>query len=143
MDAITELASFIPQDDIPLPALNSSSPSSSSSSKPNTTDTNTEYINEILDRLNIPRPKQAKPPPFPRTKADERKLKITLMTLSASDYEECLKGEKCRKKDKDHKCTAGHKSKAKASVKETEKSMSKPDVVYFPGWDKYVVKRVD
>ncbi|KIL65744.1 hypothetical protein M378DRAFT_161739 [Amanita muscaria Koide BX008] len=161
MDAIRELAAMAPKtresedgksSTILSPPFNPSSSSyfssssgsgSSSSSKPNPTTLNPDYIAEILERFNIAEPKQPKPPPFSRTKADDRKLKINVYTLSASDYEECLKGEKCRKKDKDGKCTAGHKSKTKATVREVERSSGGSDVVIYPGWDKYVVKKVE
>lgn len=131
MEAITELASVLPhtrlnEDNIPG--------SSSSSSKPQSND-NTEYINEVLDRLNIARPKQPKQPPFPRTRLDDKKLKITLMTVSASEYEELLRGDK----SPDGGCS--HKRKAKASLKEVDKH--RVDAVMYPGWDRYIVKKAD
>ena len=130
MEAITELASLLPQ--IRLKEGDNIPGSSSSSSKPQSND-NTDYINEVLDRLNIARPKQPKLPPFHRTRLDDKKLKITLMTVSASEYEDLLRGEKSRDG------SYSHKRKAKATLKEVDKN--RVDAVMYPGWDRYVVKK--
>ena len=133
MEAIAELASLVPQTQIngedtsPIPS------SSSSSSKPLSGD-DTDYISEVLDRLNIALPKRPKPPPFPRTRADERKLKITLVAVSASEYEEISRGDK-------YHAYSNHKRKAKASLKEVDKN--RVDAVVYPGWDRYNVKRMN
>lgn len=134
MEAITELASLLPQTRLNEEEKENIPGSSSSSSKPQSND-NTDYINEVLDRLNIARPKQPKPPPFHRTRLDDKRLKITLMTVSASEYEELLRhdGKNCSH--------SNLKRKAKASLKEVDKS--KADAVLYPGWDRYIVKKAD
>ena len=136
MEAITELASLLPQTRL-TEEENNIPGSSSSSSKPQSND-NTDYINEVLDRLNIARPKQPKPPPFHRTRLDDKRLKITLMTVSASEYEELLRHDGKKNNNCSH---SNYKRKAKASLKEVDKN--KADAVVYPGWDRYIVKKAD
>ncbi|KAF8629612.1 hypothetical protein AX15_003353 [Amanita polypyramis BW_CC] len=137
-EAIAELASLVPQIRISedAPPI----PSSSSSSKPLPGD-NTNYINEVLHRLNIARPKQPKAAPFPRMQAEERKLKITLMTFSASEYEELLRSENPHKRNDGNRAPSNKRRREKGSLKEVDKN--RVDAVVYPGWDRYIVKRAN
>ncbi|PFH48481.1 hypothetical protein AMATHDRAFT_65415 [Amanita thiersii Skay4041] len=123
IEAITELASMMPH--IQLDEI-SPVPGCSSSVEP-CTNSPSDYINVMLERLNISRPKRPQPP-FPRTYADERKLKITMQSVSASDYGDLDKGPQ-------RHVNAGQKHKG--SIKD----IGKVDAIPYPGWDRYVVDR--
>ncbi|KAF8636149.1 hypothetical protein AX17_003752 [Amanita inopinata Kibby_2008] len=140
IEAITELASLVPQNRTtpiapPLPSC------SSSSSKPSHRD-KSECVNEGLERLNVSSPKQPKVPPFPRTRGDERKLKITPMTVSGSDYDCMAHGNNgCGRHT--HVSIGQHSSHAKKNISNAKDDKPGVDVIVYPGWDRYVVKRVD
>ncbi|RDB26302.1 Outer envelope protein 64, chloroplastic [Hypsizygus marmoreus] len=163
-EATAELTSLLPPEPdrpSPKPNITPAAPSQSSSSSkdhiPPTTDSGSHTQ---------PRPKQPKQPPWPRTKADERRLKVVLIPASAAElaFEEYGK-QYAREAAAAAGCThphpwgnrgSGAKGKGKESaagkgasvntknikVKEVEEIMRAETVVY-PSWDRYIVKRSD
>jgi hypothetical protein len=109
--------------------------------------------------------KQGKQLPFPRTKADDRKLKIVLIPVTAEEM--ALEANNCPTHHHRHddmgkgkgkgkeKAIRSEKRKAKANLnvtesKKAEKSKWKEmeeivrsETVVYPSWDRYIVRRMD
>lgn len=90
---------------------------------------------DTLRRLGVPKPKPIKQPPFPKTAADERKLKIT--NLSGSEGFGSNRRQSMTSRHGKEKAGA----KRSKTVKEIEKM--RIDCPSYPGWDRYMVKKVD
>ncbi|KAH9481839.1 RNA polymerase II-associated protein 3 [Psilocybe cubensis] len=127
------------------PSMDDSNPSSSKqpSSFPKA------KITEDLRRLGVPEPKSTKQPPFPRTKADDRKLKITLLS---GQTENGTGTGKLRKMGTSiaadlNRPQTSRPGKEKAgttrSWKTKEMDRMRAECVTYPSWDRYLVKRVD
>ncbi|KJA25072.1 hypothetical protein HYPSUDRAFT_135179 [Hypholoma sublateritium FD-334 SS-4] len=86
-----------------------------------------ETFAEMLRRLGIPEPKPTKQPPFQRTRADDRKLKISLLA-GATD---ATHGK--------HRKGAGTMRTKRAH----EMELMRAECMTYPSWDRYTIKRVD
>ncbi|KAG5646497.1 hypothetical protein DXG03_003262 [Asterophora parasitica] len=133
-----------------------SSPSSSSSSKPGP---NPESLPKADSKARR-RAEQAKQPPWPPTKADERKLKVVLIPAPAVGmaFEEYGRhyarqaaaaghtSSPAVKNDKGSVASGkwpAHNDKMKHSkIREMEEIM-KTETVVYPSWDRYIVRRVE
>ena len=158
-EALAELASLIP-----LAAVNSSNGHSIDSSsgvsgddlKPSTSKQQTSEFSspslstqvvdmdpKTLQRLGIPKPKPLKQPSFARTKGDDRRLKIVLMSG----------GEIVRNRGnfpgngKENMFTISRHGKEKAgalrSQRAKEMERMKAECLVYPSWERYEVKRAD
>jgi hypothetical protein len=109
--------------------------------------------------------KQGKQLLFPRTKADDRKLKIVLIPVTAEEmaleehdesnnypthhHDDVGKGKGKEKEkairsrnEKRKKAVTGDKRAGKSKWKEMEEIVRSETVVY-PSWDRYIVRRMD
>lgn len=156
MDAIRELAALLypgGMDELDrLCATGRNNNSSSSSGSAHTPSSEKEQHQERLRRLGIPLPKN-KPPPFRRTRADDRKLKITL----TSWFGDGTNG-KHRKGPANSIFDLGYgpavqqpepvsrHGKEKAGTmrnrKTKEMDRMRAECVNYPSWDRYAVKKV-
>ncbi|KAJ7594818.1 hypothetical protein C8J56DRAFT_855334 [Mycena floridula] len=123
VEAINELLSFYPP--TTPPALAGSFSSGSSSSHELIAEPSRPHLPEVYERLGIAKAKLPKALPFPRTRADDRKLKITFLPGSLpSDQHHICEHSCCRAKEK-------AKKEPKTSVKGMEMAMMKKDKVVF------------
>jgi hypothetical protein len=131
-EALAELAALSrpPQDQDPTPT-NYLNPSSSTQAP------RTESDAEMLRRMGVAKPKPIKQPPFPRTSADERKLRVTIQSGSEGFGSNRKHGQK--KMSRHGKEKAGTKKSNAMTVIE-QMRMGCPS---YPGWERYVVKKVD
>lgn len=135
-EALAELISLRP----PKSSI-SSSPSASSSSGAQAEPSSPH----LHDRTGIGKPKPPKPLPFARTKADDRKLKMALLSTSLAS----VLPHSC-----DHLVEAFANSRGKEQIdklsgkggpgtRERLMEALRSESVSYPSWDRYVVKRVD
>jgi len=131
-EALVELAalSHTPQDQDSTP-VNYLNPSSSTQAP------RTESDAEILRRMGVAKPKPIKQPPFPRTTADERKLKITILSGSEGFGSNRKHGPNTMSRHGKEKAGA-KKSNAITVIERMRMECSS-----YPGWERYVVKKVD
>ena len=132
-EALLELAALIhpiTQDQDPTLAnyLNPSSSRQQSRTEPGA---------DTLRRLGVPKPKPIKQPPFPKTTADERKLKIVMLSGAEGFSSNRRHGQSTTSRQGKEK--AG--TKRSKTMREIEKM--RIDCPSYPGWDRYVVKKVD
>lgn len=173
-EAMAELISLLPPERLlkskPKSKLEPSPPAQSSSSSSKQPES--ESAPKLAEVNGKQRPKQPKQPPFTRTRADDRKLKVVLIPASAAEMaleefgrhvkEACVhpqhwgrNGEKDKGKGKGKgnasKVTAGGTGKGKGKVngkggrskfKEMEEIM-KSETVTYPSWDRYIVRRTE
>lgn len=130
-ESLAELAalSHTPQDQDSTPA-NYLNPSSSTQAP------RTESDAEMLRRLGVAKPKPIKQPPFPKTTADERKLKINILSGSEGFSSNRKHGQNTSRHGKEK--AGAKKSKAIAEIERMRMECSS-----YPGWERYVVKKVD
>jgi len=90
-----------------------------------------------------------KQPPFPKTHADDRKLKILLMSGFGDDTNGTAKSRKMgvgSPGDVKHHQQSRH-GKEKAGTRKTSKTKEmermRAECTSYPSWDGYVVKKVD
>lgn len=121
-EAIRELASILQQ----TPMV----PSNASSSKRDTAPS--ESNADLLERLGVRRPKQPKPAPFPKTRADERRLKIVTVPAPAAEISEIFCAHPFHRRE-----APGRPSKP-MNIEQL-----KTETFLYPSWDRYVVKRAD
>ncbi|KAF8813555.1 hypothetical protein BYT27DRAFT_7181119 [Phlegmacium glaucopus] len=160
-EALAELASLIPfaagnspnGSSIDSNHFNESNPStskqqpSSLSSSPST-----RMDPKSLQRLGIPKPKPIKQPSFARTKGDDRRLKIVLMSGAAGGSG----GDSVRNRGSGNSQTNGkenvsatvsrhgkEKAGALRSQKKKEMERMKAECLVYPSWDQYEVRRAD
>ncbi|KDR78589.1 hypothetical protein GALMADRAFT_64232 [Galerina marginata CBS 339.88] len=133
--------------------LGDENPSSSKQS----TNAQKEKKAEDLRRLGIPEPKPTKQPPFSRTRADDRKLKITLMSGMGSSGTGTGKYRKMglaggADSNSSHglqqkQQSASRHGKEKAGTMRTKKTKEmermKAECATYPSWERYVVKKAD
>ncbi|KAF8963130.1 hypothetical protein BDZ97DRAFT_1661948 [Flammula alnicola] len=151
VDAIRELTALIfppGEQDSSKASLNEDTNPSSSKQSSNA---QKEKHTEDLRRLGIPEPKPTKQPSFSRTRADDRKLKISLLSGSADGGNgkhrkagnpggDTIHGAQQQQPPSRH-------GKEKAGTMRTRKTKEmermRAECVTYPSWDRYVVKRVD
>jgi hypothetical protein len=147
-DAIRELTELLspPGDDNPnIVFLDSTNPSSS---KQPTTVTKEKHAGK-LRRLGIPEPKPTKQPPFPKTHADDRTLKIALLSGVGDGASGTAKFRKVGSAagDAQQQQPLKRHGKEKAGTMKTMKTKEiermRAECVTYPSWDRYVVKKVD
>jgi hypothetical protein len=88
-----------------------------------------------------------KPPPFPKTHADDRKLKIVLMSGLGDGANGAAKSRKMGGSLGDVQQQPSRHGKEKAGTMKTrntkEMERMRAECVTYPSWDRYVVKKVD
>lgn len=140
-EALAELTTLIPlvHKGHSNPSANSgdyANSSSSSKQPPSGADTDAN----TLQRLGVPKPKPIKQPSFPKTRADERKLKI--MALSGSEGFGLNKNAGTNQQS-----GQSRHGKEKAGTKKSKTTMEieqmRLECLSYPGWDRYVVKKAD
>ena len=162
-EALAELASLIP-----LAAINSSNgpsieislgvigdddskPStskqqSSESSSPSLSTQVLDMDPKSLQRLGITKPKPIKQPSFARTKGDDRRLKIVLMSGGDSVVRNRGNFQANGKENMFSNSMSRHgKEKAGVSRSQRTKEMErmKAECLVYPSWERYEVKRAD
>ena len=147
-DAIRELTELLspPGDDsTDLIFIDSANPSSS---KQPTTVTKEKHT-EKLRRLGIPKPKPTKQPPFAKTHADDRKLRIALLSGVGDGTSGIAKSRKVGSAvgDAQQQQPVRRHGKEKAGTMKTMKTKEmermRAECVTYPSWDRYVVKKAD
>ncbi|GLB44776.1 putative tetratricopeptide repeats [Lyophyllum shimeji] len=176
-EAIAELASLLPPDrPSPKPNIkqsNTPSPGSSSSAPipPSSSTSSSGTKKSGSGAEPTKRTEQSKQPPWPRTKADERRLKVVLIPASAAEkaFEEYGR-QYAREAAAASGCAHPHhgngngknKGKAAAGTAKTGtgkrpngdarskngriremKEIMRAETVVYPSWDRYVVKKAD
>jgi RNA polymerase II-associated protein 3 len=101
-----------------------------------------------LQRLGIPKPKPIKQPSFTRTKGDDKRLKIVLMSGAASDsvWNRGSGNSQTNGKENGSATISRHgKEKAGALRTQNTKEMEKmkAECLVYPSWDRYEVKKAD
>ena len=146
-DAIRELTELLHPpdgDNTSIVFLDSANPSSS---KQPTTVTKEKHA-EQLRRLGIPEPKPTKQPPFPKTHADDRKLKIALLSGVGDGANGTAKSRKMGSAAGDsqqqpQKRHGKEKAGTVKTMKTKEMERMRAECATYPSWDRYVVKKVD
>lgn len=140
-DAIRELTELLfPPDGVGF--SDSANPSSSVTK---------EKHSEKLRRLGIPEPKPTKQPPFPKTHADDRKLKIALVSGMGDGANGTAKsrkmgsaaGEAHQQQQQPLKRHGKEKAGTMKSMKTKEMERMRAECATYPSWDRYVVKKAD
>ena len=146
-DAIRELTELLfppGGDNVDIAFLDSANPSSS---KRPTTVTKEKH-SEKLRQLGIPEPKPTKQPPFSKTYADDRKLKIVLASGAGVGANGMAKSRKTvgAAGDAQQQPLKRH-GKEKAGTMKTMKTKElermRAECATYPSWDRYEVKKVD
>ena len=147
-DAIRELTELLfppGGDNTDIAFLDSANPSSS---KQPTTVTKEKH-SEKLRRLGIPEPKPTKQPPFSKTYADDRKLKIVLASGVGGGVNGMAKSRKTGSAagDAQQQQPLKRHGKEKAGTMKTMKTKEmermRAECATYPSWDRYEVKKVD
>lgn len=105
----------------------------------------------MLRRLGIPEPKPTKQPPFQRTRADDRKLKISLLAgATDATYGKHRKGVTPggeHNPSLQQPPTPSRHGKEKAGTMRTKRAhemeLMRAECMTYPSWDRYTIKRVD
>jgi hypothetical protein len=158
-EALAELVSLIPLAAVKSsngPSTEVSSGVSGDDSKPSTSKQQTSessspsLSSEVVDldpkslqRLGIPKPKPLKQPSFARTKGDDRRLKIVLM--SGGDSVRNRGNFQVNGKENMFTISRNGKEKAGALRSQRTKEMErmKAECLVYPSWERYEVKRAD
>lgn len=135
-EALGELLSLMPLPSTPFANVGNHTPSSSSSKQ----GAKIESDSDILRRLGVQKQKPTKEPPFARTRADDRKIKI--LTLPGS--EGFGTNKKVSTNASQEKPTRHGKEKASSarSLGAKEIDRMRLGCASYPGWERYLVKKV-
>ena len=149
-DAIRELTALLAsrEGEKTLKAIPDENTNSSSSKQvPNP---QKETFSEMLRRLGIPEPKPTKQPPFQRTRADDRKLKISLLPCATDAANGKNRKGVSPGGELGHNLqppTPSRHGKEKAGTMRTKRAhemeLMRVECVTYPSWDRYTIKRVD
>ncbi|EDR08350.1 uncharacterized protein LACBIDRAFT_296876 [Laccaria bicolor S238N-H82] len=147
-EALAELLFLLP----PIPEDTTTTLASSTSKQPTTT---VEAASALLAQLGIHKPKKPKPIPFLRTKADNRKLKITAVPQSSTtinpasifsgvEFEEAGQGQgrTCGSNDMRNRTSRPGKEKA-SSAKTREMERLRGECAPYLSWDRYSLRKAD
>ncbi|KAL1734771.1 hypothetical protein EV714DRAFT_268492 [Schizophyllum commune] len=137
IEALTELCSLIPDRSLEPTPCSSSAHTPSSSAHPSDA--------ALRSHLGLPKPKPIKPPPFPRTEADERVLKFSFLPAPSDEAGiGALRRELGLRDRQWARSGYSRKGSKKAGGKEGEGVVREEDkTILFPSWEWFSVKRVD
>ena len=165
-EALAELQSLVPPSSEPSTPTSSSSASISSSPFSSSSSSSSWYSSSSSPPpLPTTLDKMCKYPPWPRTKADERRLKIVLFPASLEDFaRECLcesvecphhshlhdhdghgngAGNGGGKKRRDRGYNKKDETDGKCSRLREVEEIIKSETIVYPSWERYYVKRAD